>query len=166
MLKLNKMETLSERTVKAELELHNIQKQINEHQKIISQLQRRMVKVYSMNNSELKTSPLSNLESATEMAKKICDKINVSYKEMQSSTRIQEVVSARQSIWYIFHKEYGMTFTSISKIFNKNHATIIHGVKKVEDELYLYRKFGNKTITMVYLEKVCAIMGMQIHKLD
>lgn len=52
------------------------------------------------------------------------------------------------------------------KIFNKNHATIIHGVKKVEDELYLYRKFDNKTITMVYLEKVCAIMGMQIHKLD
>ena len=59
MLKLNKMETVSERTVKAELELHNIQKQINEHQKIISQLQRKMVKVYSMNNSELKISPLS-----------------------------------------------------------------------------------------------------------
>ena len=160
------MESVSEKTVKAELELHNIQKQINEHQKIISQLQRKMVKVYSVNNKVIKTSPLPNLESATEMVKKICDKINITYEEMKSSTRIQEVVSARQSIWYIFNKEYGMTFTSISKIFNKNHATIIHGVKKVEDELYLYRKFDNKTITIVYLEKVCAMMGMQIHKLD
>tara|TARA_R100000900_G_scaffold32758_2_gene26403 strand:- start:906 stop:1388 length:483 start_codon:yes stop_codon:yes gene_type:complete len=160
------METVSERTVKAELELRKIQKEINEHQKIISRLQRKMVKVYSMNNSELKTSPLSNLESATEMAKKICDKINITYEEMQSRTRIQEVVAARQSIWYVFHKEYGMTFTSIGKIFNKDHATIIHGVRKLKDELYLYQKFDNKTITMVYLEKVCDIMGIQMNKLD
>ena len=159
------MESVSEKTVKAELELRSIQKEINEHQKIISRLQRKMVKVYSMNNSEIKTSPLSNLESATEMAKKICDKLNVTYEDAQSSTRIQEVVAARHSIWYVFHKEYGMTFTSVGKIFNKDHATIVHGVRKLKDELYLYRKFGNVTMTVVYLEKVCDVMGIEIHKL-
>jgi len=158
------METITEKNARAEIEAHKLQLQINEHQRSISKLQRKMVKVYTMINKRQST-PLSNLDSAVEMVKNISDEINITHKELKSKTRLQEVVAARQAIWYIFHKEYGMTFTSLAKMFDKNHATIIHGVRRVEDSLYLYQKFNSKTTTILFLEKICKVIGIKPQQL-
>ena len=54
--------------------------------------------------------------------------------EIQSKSRIRELVLVRQICYYIAYKDECYTFTSIGKgIGNRDHTTVIHGVKKVMD---------------------------------
>lgn len=51
------------------------------------------------------------------------------------------VVSDYRFIVYYLLKRYGITYEDIGKMFGKNHATIIHGVKKTMDMLRTDKKF-------------------------
>ena len=48
------------------------------------------------------------------------------------NTRKQEVVNARM-IYYVILKELNYGYTAISKSLNKNHATVIHGIRTFND---------------------------------
>jgi len=49
--------------------------------------------------------------------------------------RVREYVYVRQSLWHILNKTYGFSLVKIADAFNKNHATIINGVKAVDNAL-------------------------------
>lgn len=54
-------------------------------------------------------------------------------------TRRRNVVALRQAISYLLH-ERGVTYTSIGRALNIDHATVIHGYKKTRDFLEMRDK--------------------------
>jgi hypothetical protein len=46
-------------------------------------------------------------------------------------SRVREIVNGRAIVYIILRKHLKMSYTDISKVFNKNHATIIHSVKQL-----------------------------------
>lgn len=83
------------------------------------------------NNLEVRGGILESIEKVTGMPlSKLAEKSN------------SEMVDLRCIIYFALKDHYG--YSEIGRIFNKNHATIIHSVKRFEN-LYLYeREFRNK----------------------
>jgi hypothetical protein len=65
--------------------------------------------------------------------------------DLLSNTRLESIVSARQSLFYVLRSR-GISYSVIGKAFNKNHATVIHGHKKVND----YINIKDKTTLAMY----------------
>lgn len=60
---------------------------------------------------------------------------NIPTREITGSSRIQRIVYVRHIAAYMMRYRLGMSFKKIGKILNRNHATIIHGVRVVQNEL-------------------------------
>lgn len=66
----------------------------------------------------------------------LIDKYNEFYHtDIRANRRDRDLVMARHCFFYILRSEYDMSYTSIAHIFEKNHATIIHGERVVSDML-------------------------------
>ncbi len=86
----------------------------------------------------------------------VAEKYGVSIEQVLSSERTQSIVTPRQMAMYIARKYTTKSLQEIAKVFDKSHATIIHGVKtigtrlEVEEELRheleeIITEFGLKT---------------------
>jgi len=67
--------------------------------------------------------------------------------DLLSNTRLDNIVSVRQSLFYVLRSR-GIPYSVIGKAFNKNHATVIHGHKKVTD----YINIKDKATLALYKE--------------
>ncbi len=87
----------------------------------------------------------------------VAKKYGVSLSQILSAERTQSIVTPRQMAMYIARKYTTKSLQEIAKIFDKSHATIIHGVKtigkrmEVEDDLKheleeIISEFGLKTM--------------------
>lgn len=56
-----------------------------------------------------------------------------------SKTRLQSIVSVRQALFYALRTR-GIPYSVIARAFDKNHASVIHGHKKVFDYLNIKDK--------------------------
>jgi chromosomal replication initiator protein len=63
----------------------------------------------------------------------ISREFNVSYKDLQSRSRKKVISFPRQVAMYLGRKHTEETLGSIGKIFNRNHATVLHSVKVVSE---------------------------------
>lgn len=70
-----------------------------------------------------------------EIIEAVRGKYNLTLNQILSSERIQELVTPRQLAMYIAVKFTSMSVKSIALKFNKTHATILHGVKKIENRI-------------------------------
>lgn len=83
----------------------------------------------------------------------VCDTFNTCYNEINIQTRKREVVIARQMVMYLAYKHYSKyklgSETSIAKIFNKDHATLIHACKVIPDLIETNKEIASniKSIT-------------------
>lgn len=57
----------------------------------------------------------------------------VNYDILKSRRKVTNISEARQIAMYIIKKETGLSSHDIGRLFNRNHATAIHNVKKVCD---------------------------------
>lgn len=57
-------------------------------------------------------------------------KLNI--EDIRKNTRLAEVVDARKIAYYILREKYHLSYPSIGKVFNKNHATVMHNLKSVK----------------------------------
>jgi hypothetical protein len=64
------------------------------------------------------------------LAKEICQKYRLSLEEVTSDARHAHLVKVRQEIWYRIRVDLGMSYPEIGKRFNKDHTTILHGVRR------------------------------------
>ena len=54
-----------------------------------------------------------------------------------------------------------MSLVSIGKIFNRDHATIINNIKRVDEAIWLYEnKSIDSGITVKSLNTICEIVGI------
>jgi len=65
----------------------------------------------------------------------VSKKYNVSIAQILSAERTQSIVTPRQLSMYIARKFTTKSLPEIAKLFDKTHATIIHGVRNIEKRL-------------------------------
>ena len=73
--------------------------------------------------------------SIEEIQTAVAKKYNVSMAQILSSERTQSIVTPRQLAMYIARKFTTKSLPEIAKLFDKTHATIIHGVRNIEKRL-------------------------------
>jgi len=108
------------------------------------------VSVYlnTFNTVEIKTDVLSHLLkdfidkeqqrkklSIEEIQSAVSKKYNVTIAQILSPERTQSIVTPRQLSMYIARKYTTKSLPEIAKMFEKTHATIIHGVRNIEKRL-------------------------------
>lgn len=71
--------------------------------------------------------------STDEITDFVCQQMNVTRDAVMSETREKDVVVARCIIFYILRFVCCRQLKEIGKSFNKNHATVIHSLKTIEN---------------------------------
>ena len=88
----------------------------------------------------------------------ICNKIGINYNEAINKTKLRsrKFNESRQIYFYIKKRHTYETLEEIGKFLNKDHSTVIHSVKRIDelirfDKNFLY--FMNSLILSLDLEK-------------
>ena len=64
------------------------------------------------------------------IARQVCAKHGVDFDEVCSDRRIKRLVLIRHEIFYRLKVDLQMSYPQIAEKFNKDHTTILHGVRK------------------------------------
>lgn len=65
---------------------------------------------------------------------------NISIKDIFSSSRKQEIVSARQIAIYLISQNLSIPLSAIGNFLNRDHTTIMHAKNKIENDLKINKK--------------------------
>ena len=60
---------------------------------------------------------------------------NISEKDLTGNSRKQDLVYARNLAIYLSRTKYNVPLKKIGECFNRDHATVVHSVKKIEDDI-------------------------------
>ena len=85
-----------------------------------------------------------NLQTTPERALAIvCDYFEISKSEIIAKDRTKNIKYARQIACYVIQEFTNLSYHKIGLIINRDHATVIHSVKKIMIEKELYRVVNN-----------------------
>ncbi len=72
-----------------------------------------------------------------------CQHYNVSLIDFYSKSRLRSIVQSKHMAFYIM-RTFNMNTIEIGRLTgNMNHATVIHGSKKIENQISLYKETEN-----------------------
>tara|TARA_R100000908_G_C3723897_1_gene125673 strand:- start:331 stop:774 length:444 start_codon:yes stop_codon:yes gene_type:complete len=77
-------------------------------------------------------------ESLKDYFEEYCNKVDITLEQLYSKSRKRDLVEKRMVLMYTLRKSVGMTLHKIADALDKNHATIIHAVKSIEDFIVVY----------------------------
>jgi len=60
----------------------------------------------------------------------VCKRHRVTFKDVLGESRVHKIVAARQEVYYRLKTERNMSFSAIGKRLNKDHSTVMYGIKK------------------------------------
>jgi len=91
-------------------------------------------------------SPSNNKEVTGEyIIKVVAEHFDVTVDDITSKKRNSEFVEPRQVVMYLCKSMTNNSLTNIGKLLNKkDHTTIIHGIRKIEDEMKVNEELRNK----------------------
>lgn len=95
-------------------------------------------------------------EAKKEIETIVCREMWVSVAEAYSITNKKEIVSCRHLLFYFFNKYKLDTKVAIGRWFKKDHATVIHGLKKVREQADIYEDYRNR------LEKLSIMIDLKL----
>ncbi len=76
--------------------------------------------------------------SSKQIIEKVAKYYNLTVKEMCGKSRVSNIKTARQVAMFILSKELSMSTTKIAtEVGVKDHTTVMHGIKKIENDLKL-----------------------------
>ena len=87
----------------------------------------------------------------------VCREMAVSIEDAYSRTSKKEIVSCRHILFYFFNKHKLTTKVAMGRWFNKDHATVIHGLKKVQDQADIYPEYR------MQLEKLSIMINLKLN---
>jgi hypothetical protein len=67
-----------------------------------------------------------------------CKRVDITKEQLFSKSRKRDLVEKRMVLSYTLRKSLGMTYQQIGKSLDKNHASIIHSIKNIENFLAVY----------------------------
>ena len=102
-----------------------------------------------MVNSILKTHKIKAKKEVKEnyntIIEKIAEEYNIAVIDILGDSRKKELSLPRQIAMYIIRKKFNKPFEDIGTIFSKrNHATVMHAVKKIEELMNDDKDIKNK----------------------
>lgn len=60
----------------------------------------------------------------------VVERRGVTRAQVLAGSRISQITDARHEIWWRLHVEFGLSHSRIGRVFNRDHTTIVHGVKR------------------------------------
>lgn len=76
----------------------------------------------------------ANMEVVSKLVDKVCEKYTVSKHDVFSKGRTADVVRARSIVYNLLHEKYHVSISSISRVFNQDHTTVLHSLKNKEQK--------------------------------
>jgi len=67
-----------------------------------------------------------------------CERVNITLEALKSRNRKRNIVERRMVIAHVLRNRVGLTLTQAGNCINKDHATIIHYNKAIENFLVVY----------------------------
>ena len=86
--------------------------------------------------------------SIEEIIKAVCTEYDVAYSDILSQGRTQPLSTARQIAMFLARKLTGKPLPMIADEFNRNHSTIMHGIKEIQKRIEIESDF-KKTIELI-----------------
>ena len=62
----------------------------------------------------------------------VCEVYGIELADLMSKARHRILVEPRQVLFYILHKKLNIPCVKVGKMFNKNHATVLHGANNIK----------------------------------
>ena len=76
----------------------------------------------------------ANMEVVSKLVDKVCQRYTVSKHDVFSKGRTSDVVRARSIVYNLLHEKYHVSISSISRVFNQDHTTVLHSLKNKEQK--------------------------------
>lgn len=76
----------------------------------------------------------ANMETVNKVIDRVCKICLVSKHDIFSKGRTRDVVRARSILYNLLHESYNISISSMSRVFNQDHTTIIHSLRNKEDK--------------------------------
>ena len=83
----------------------------------------------------------------------VCGMYDITLENLTSKTRLRRVVEARFILFYILHKVQNRTSIEVGKMFNKDHATVLHGCNTISGFIEFDKKFEEKITKLINKNK-------------
>ena len=62
----------------------------------------------------------------------VCEEFNVTQEEIRSSSRIKNIVSAKNAVWYLLYTIHGMPSSKIAKEYNTTQRNFWYAISKLK----------------------------------
>ena len=83
-------------------------------------------------------------EELQQLIQKVCDKYEVSKKELLSKCRRRDIVRSRNILHNVLNEKYKMNLTNIGRIFGQDHTTVLYSIQMKFNKTFYWDK--NQTI--------------------
>ena len=81
----------------------------------------------------------------THIVHKIMEDYDLNVEELRGDQRTKQVTEPRWVMWKLIRKNSGLSYGEIGRLFNKDHSTIMNGIKKApQDIVDVYQKIFNE----------------------
>ena len=65
--------------------------------------------------------------------KELCIDLEIELVKLKSKSRLREIADKRHIALYVLYKNLGLTTIRSGEILNRDHSTVIHAIRKVEN---------------------------------
>ena len=81
----------------------------------------------------------------THIVHKIMEDYDLTVEEIKGNQRTKQVTEPRWVMWKLIRKNSGLSYGEIGRLFNKDHSTVMNGIKKApQDIVDEYQKIFNE----------------------
>lgn len=84
-----------------------------------------------------------------------CKLYGCSWDELAGKSRKGALVECRQMCWHIMYHRCKFSYSLISRIFNRDHATVMYGIHKLEDLIAVDHAFKS------YYDRISTILNTE-----
>ncbi len=90
----------------------------------------------------------SSKEAVAIITKTVCEKYKVEFQRLVSPGREQSVVVPRQIVFYLARSLINMPFERIGESFGRDHGTVMHACRSIEDRMSTQDDFRQKVTAL------------------
>ena len=76
----------------------------------------------------------ANLKTVNMIVDKVCEKYLVSKHDVFGKSRTRDVVRTRSILYNLLHEEYNVSISSIGRVFNQDHTTVLHSLNNKQNK--------------------------------
>lgn len=112
----------------------------------------------------LKNKPIVN--PINDLKNRICMVYDIAFRDLKSKDVNRFKAEARHVFFFVIKKTTNMSLEQIGKILNRDHSSVIYGIKKVNNYLDINDKdFNKRFMRILTYDEIEAINDSRIYKL-